>query len=90
MELKTAIWHIKKERLINGPTFPNTFMNMDVHYLCSATLNRSHVMLIGYYKVVIFDFVEKSWYFISDLELESNVYWVNCRANVAIEKSGKK
>ena len=86
----TALWHIKKEKLINGPTFLNAFMDMDVHHLCAATLNRSHVMLIGYDTVVIFDFVEKSWYFISVIELEYDINLYNCRASVAIEKSGKK
>ena len=96
MELKTVLWHIKKEKLINGPTFPNTFMDMQVCHLCSATLNRSHVMLTGYSfgndfrTVVIFDFVEKLWYSISDLHLENNLNLDYCRASATIDKSGKK
>ena len=96
MGLKTALWHIKKEKLINGPTFPNTFMDMEVYHLCSATLNRSHVMLTGYSfgndfrTVVIFDFVEKLWYSISDLQLENNLNLDYCRASATIDKSGKK
>ena len=96
MGLKTALWHIKKEKLINGPTFPNTFMDMEVYHLCSATLNRSHVVLTGYSfgndfrTVVIFDFVEKLWYSISDLQLENNLNLDYCRASATIDKSGKK
>ena len=103
MESKTAIWYQKKEKLINGPTIPKSFLDipmyayMNVHGLCSATLNRSHVMLIvastdpDSRKVVIFDSVENLWYSISDLHLEYDTYgWDHCRASVAIDKSGKK
>ena len=96
MVLKTALWHIKKEKLLNGPTFPNTFMDMQVYHLCTATLNRSHVMLTGYSigndfrTVVIFDFIEKLWYSISDLQLENNLNLDYCRASATIDKSGKK
>ena len=100
MDLNTVIWNQKKEKLINGPTFPNSFLknHMSVEQLCSATLNRSHVILIGYSsgndlirRVVIIDFVEKLWYFMSDLELESDdLYLRNCRGSVAINKNGKK
>ena len=95
MHLKTAIWYKKKEKLINGPKLPNRFLDMDVHHLCSATLDRSHVMLIGCYsigfcRVVIFDYLEKLWYHISDLELEYNLLLYHCRISVAIDKSGKK
>ena len=77
MESKTAIWYQKKEKLINGPNIPKRFLDipifqmygyMRVHELCSATLNRSHVMLIFASsdqfsrKVVIFDSVENLWY----------------------------
>ena len=107
MESKTAIWYKKKKKLINGPTIPKSFLDipmfqmiahMRVHELCSATLNRSHVMLIfastdpfmkG--KVVIFDSAEILWYLISDLQLEYDDLSLNhCRASVAIDKSGKK
>ena len=71
--------------------------HMRVHELCSATLNRSHVMLIFatadqfIRKVVIFDSVENLWYLISDLQLEYDDLSLNhCRASVAIDKSGKK
>ena len=96
MVLKTALWHIKKEKLLNGPTFPNTFMDMQVYHLCTATLNRSHVMLTGYSigndfrTVVIFDFIENLWYSISDLQLENNLNLDYCRASATIDKSGKK
>ena len=95
MDLKTAIWYQKKEKLINGPKFPSDFFDIHVHHLCSATLNRSHVMLIGCYsigycRVVIFDSVKNLWHLISDLELEYNLYFYDCRASVAIDKSGKK
>ena len=103
MESKTAIWYQKKEKLINGPTIPKSFLDipmyayMNVHKLCSATLNRSHVMLIVAStdpisrKVVIFDSVENLWYSISDLQLEYDHFGLNhCRASVAIDKSGKK
>ena len=95
MDLKTKIWNKKKEKLINGPKFPNSFLDMNAEFLCSATLDRSHVMLIdcysiGYCRVVIFDYVEKWWYLISDLELEYNLDLYHCRASVAIDKSGKK
>ena len=106
MESKTAIWYKKKKKLINGPTIPKSFLHipmfqmiahMRVHELCSATLNRSHVMLIfastdpfmkG--KVVIFDSAENLWYLISDLQLEYDLSLNHCRASVAIDKSGKK
>jgi hypothetical protein len=100
MESYTAIWYQKKEKLINGPTIPKSFIDMysymSVGHLCSATLNRSHVMLIVAStdpfsrKVVIFDSVENLWYFISDLQLEYNLFLDHCRASVAIGKSGKK
>ena len=107
MESKTAIWYQKKEKLINGPTIPKSFLDilipmfqmyahMGVHDLCSATLNRSHVMLIFastdpiISKVVIFDSVENLWYLISDLQLEYDLFLNHCRASVAIDKSGKK
>ena len=101
IELKTAIWYQKKEKLNNGPTFPNGFLknHMFVYELCSATLNRSHVMLVGYStgysrirRVVIYDYVEELWYFLSDLELEVEGFeeFFNCRGSVAIDKSGKK
>ena len=38
----------------------------------------------------VFDYVEKLWYHISDLELEYNLYLYHCRTSVAIDKSGKK
>ena len=64
--------------------------------LCSATLNRSHVMLIVasvhplipdflIRKVVIFNSVENSW-----LEYDLEDSFDHCRASVAIDKSGKK
>ena len=109
MESYTAIWYQKKEKLINGPTIPNSILEipvqgsfsapMSVRRLCSATLNRSHVMLIVdstkpcFQKVVIFNSVENSWYFISDLQLEYDLEYTHlthCRASVAIDKSGKK
>ena len=107
MESKTAIWYQKKKKLINGPTIPKSFLDipmfqmyahMYVHDLCSATLNRSHVMLIFasadqfIRKAVIFDSVENLWYFISDLQLEydDDLFFHYCRASVAIDKSGKK
>ena len=104
MESKTAIWYQKREKLINGPTIPKRFLDtpmyglyayMRVHDLCSATLNRSHVMLIvasidPFRKVVIFDSVENLWYSISDLQLEYDLFFDHCRASVAIDKSGKK
>ena len=64
---------------------------MSVYDLCSATLNRSHVMLIVastdlfIHKVVIFNSVENSWL---EYDLEDSFY--HCRASVAIDKSGKK
>ena len=69
---------------------------MSVYDLCSATLNRSHVMLIVastdlfIHKVVIFNSVENLWYFISDLQLEYDLLLNHCRASVAIDKRGKK
>ena len=103
MESKTAIWYQKKEKLINGPTIPKSFLNipimnayMSVNNLCSATLNRSHVMLIAASthpfsrKVVIFDSVENSWFFVSDLQLEYDLYLNHCRASAAIDRNGKK
>ena len=106
MESKTAIWYQKKEKLINGPTIPKSFLkipmfqmyaHMGVYELCSATLNRSHVMLIfasadqSIRKVAIFDSVENLWYLISDLQLEYDDLSLNhCRASVAIDKNGKK
>jgi hypothetical protein len=76
---------------------------MSVYELCSATLNRTHVMLIvasahpllPYFlirKMVIFNSVENLWYFISDLQLENDLEGSlnHCRASVAIDKSGKK
>ena len=70
---------------------------MSVYDLCSATLNRSHVMLIVAStdlisrKVVIFDSVENLWYFISDLQLDYDHFGLDhCRASVAIDKRGKK
>ena len=75
-------------------------MDMQVYHLCTATLNRSHVMLTGYSTgsgtgndfrtVVIFDFVENLWYSISDLQLENNLNLDYCRASATIDKSGKK
>ena len=93
--LKTKIWNKKKKKLKNGPKFPNSFLDMNAEFLCSATLDRSHVMLIdcysiGYCRVVIFDSVKNLWHFISDLELDYNLYLYDCRASVAIDKSGKK
>ena len=105
MESKTAIWYQKREKLINGPTIPKRFLDtpmyglyayMRVHDLCSATLNRSHVMLIVastdpfIHNVAIFNSVENLWYFISDLQLEYDLLLNHCRASVAIDKSGKK
>ena len=105
MESKTAIWYQKKEKLINGPTIPKSFLDipmfqmyahMYVNDLCSATLNRSHVMLIFastdpiISKVVIFDSVENLWYSIYDLQLEYDLFLNHCRASVAMDKSGKK
>ena len=108
MESKTAIWYQKKEKLIIGPTIPKMFFVLDMldmysmyaqmraHDLCSATLNRTHVMLIFgstdpvMNKVVIFDSEENLWYLISDLQLEYDLSLNHCRANVAIDKSGKK
>ena len=69
---------------------------MSVYDLCSATLNRSHVMLIVastdpfIHNVVIFNSVENLWYFISDLQLEYDLLLNHCRASVAIDKKGKK
>ena len=97
MELKTAMWYQKKEKLINGPTFPNIFSYMNVHHLCSVTLNRSHVMFIGYAtdydrtsRVVIFDYEDNLWYSISGLGLEYDIWLYTCRGSVAMDKSGKK
>ena len=104
MESKTAIWYQKKEKLINGPNVPKRFLDipifqmygyMRVHELCSATLNRSHVMMIfastdPFRKVIIFDSVENLWYSIYDLQLEYDLFLNHCRASVAIDKSGKK
>ena len=98
MQSKTAIWYEKKEKLINGPTIPRIWtrdMN-SVNELCSATLNRSHVMLIVasthplfptflIRKVVIFNSVENLWL---EYDLEDSLD--HCRASVAIDKSGKK
>ena len=102
--LNTAMWHQKKEKLINGPTFPNIFSYMNAHHFCSIALNRSHVMFIGYAyydysefrsstltsRVAIFDYEENLWYSISDLELEYDLWLYNCRGSVAMDKSGKK
>ena len=103
MESKTAIWYQKREKLTNGPTIPKSFLDTPythtyrrVHDLCSATLNRSHVMLIFastdplINKVVIFDTVKKFWYLISDLQLEYDSSFNHCGASVTNEKSGKK
>ena len=104
MESKTAIWYQEREKLVNGPTIPKTFLDipidqmygyMRVHELCSATLNRSHVMMIfastdPFRKVIIFDSVENLWYSIYDLQLEYDLFLNHCRASVAIDKSGKK
>jgi hypothetical protein len=104
MESMTAIWYQKKEKLIDGPNIPKRFLDipifqmygyMRVHELCSATLNRSHVMMIfastdPFRKVIIFDSVENLWYSIYDLQLEYDLFLNHCRASVAIDKSGKK
>ena len=72
-----------------------SFLDMKSAYeLCSASLNRSHVMLIVtsfdpypmlIRKVVIFNSVENSWL---EYDMEDSFY--HCRASVAIDKSGKK
>jgi hypothetical protein len=104
MESKTAIWYQEREKLVNGPTIPKTFLDipvdqmygyMRVDELCSATLNKSHVMMIvastdPFRKVVIFDSVENLWYSIYDLQLEYDLFLNHCRASVAIDKSRKK
>ena len=95
---KTAIWYEKKEKLISGPTIPRiwTLHMRSVNELCSATLNRSHVMLIVasahplipnwlIRNVVIFNSVENLW-----LEYDLDDSFNHCRASVAIDKSGKK
>ncbi len=99
MRPNTAIWYEKKEKLINGPTIPISLYDytMNVYELCSATLNRSHVMLIvasthplssiRIRRVVIFNSVENLWYS-TNLQLEGSLN--HCRASVAIDKSGKK
>ena len=99
MRSKTAIWYVKKEKLINGPTIPMSLYDdtMSVYELCSATLNRSHVMLIvasthplsSIRRVVIFNSVENLWYS-TDLQLDLEGDLNHCRASVAIDKSGKK
>ena len=70
---------------------------MSVYELCSATLNRSHVMLIVasthptllIRRGVIFNSVENVWYS-TDLQLDLEDGLNHCRASVAIDKSGKK
>ena len=95
--IKDSNMYAKKEKLINGPTIPMSFLDMNFLELCSATLNRSHVMLIVasahpliptllIRKVVIFNSVENLW-LEYDLEEDSLNH---CRASVPIDKSGKK
>ena len=101
MESKTAMWYQKKEKLINGPTIPKGFFDMTdmtIYSLCSAALNRTHVMMIVHsihlsiHKLVIFNSEENLWYFISDVQLEYDLEYIftHCKASVAIDKSGKK
>jgi hypothetical protein len=106
MEKQTAVWYPAKETLISGPSFPSSLQILNENQICSFSLNKSHVILMGnFFKM----FVEKkmctanSCYRLKvamiDFQRQEwfyltdiylDFYMLTCRGALGFEKHGKR
>ena len=98
MDLKTAVWYPAKETLIAGPSFPSTLEIPYESQICSFSLNKSHVIIMGHqfnyhsnafrYKVAIIDFHRQEWVYLTNIDLD--FIMLTCRGALGFDKRGKR
>ena len=100
MDLKTAVWYPAKETLIAGPSFPSTLEISYESQICSFSLNKSHVIIMGHqfeyhsyynvfrYKVAIIDFHRQEWFYLTNIDLD--FVMLTCRGALGFDKNGKR
>ena len=104
MNFKTAVWYPAKETLIGGPSFPSSLEILFEYRICSFSLNRSHVIIMGEffkknveenvhshfsrYKVAMINFQRQEWFYLKDIYLD--FYLFTCRGALGFEKHGKR
>ena len=60
MDLKTAVWYPAKETLIVGPSFPSSLQISYEDQICSFSLNKSHVIIMGdFFKINVENILKK-------------------------------
>ena len=98
MALKTAVWYPAKETLISGPSFPSSLQVSYEIQICSFSLNKSHVIIMGHqpeyynnafrYKVALIDFQRQEWIYLTNIDLD--FIMLTCRGALGFEKNGKR
>ena len=98
MYLQTAVWYPAKEKLITGPSLPSIFQDLDANTICSISLNKSHLIIMGHpglmtnsdwrYKVAMIDFQRQEWFSLTDIDLDFSM--ASCKGALGFEKNGKK
>ena len=100
MDLKTAVWYPAKETLIGGPSFPSALEISYESQICSFSLNKSHVIIMGHqfeyhsyynvfrYKVASIDFHRQEWFYLTNIDLD--FVMLTCRGALGFEKNGKR
>ena len=98
MDLKTAVWYPAKETLFGGPSFPSALEISNESQMCSFSLNKSHVIIMGHkfeyysnafrYKVAIIDFHRQEWFYLTNLDL--HFFMLTCKGALGFDKHGKR
>ena len=104
MKLQTAVWYPAKEKLIGGPSFAKSLQILYEHKICTFSMNRSHVIIMGdffknnveenrcnscnNYKVAVINFQLQEWFHLKDIYLD--FYTRICRGALGFEKNGKR
>ena len=99
MELITTVWYPAKQTLIEGPSFPSSFLDLYANSFCSISLNKTHLIIMGHqmkhysynnyrYKMAIIDFQKQEWFDLKDFDLDFYLY--TCKGALGFEKHGKR
>ena len=100
MESKTTVWYPAKQALIEGPSFPRSFLDLHTKSFCSISLNKTHLIIMGHqmeyhsyidayrYKVTIIDFPKARMVHLTNLFLD--FYMHTCRGALGFEKHVKR
>ena len=98
MNSQTAVLYPAKEKLIDGPSLPSIFQDLHANTICSISLNKTHLIIMGHhglitnsdwrYKMAMIDFQRQEWFSLTDFDLDFSL--ASCKGALGFEKNGKR